>query len=179
VELLRVVTNRTSQFTLDITVDKFDGGQYAAGEVFTVKGASAKAAYLYLFYIDSRGELTVLFPPPAVDNHVPEQRRFHLPGSGASYVFRTFDSPGTHRIKAVATSGPLVFSCLAPATEAPGQTVQVQKFHLPPSQKTMFQEFLTRDPRRQPVPAEELGGGAPREFVGEFGQDEVAFYVGP
>ncbi len=179
VELLRVVTNRTSQFTLDITVDKFDGGQYAAGEVFTVKGASAKAAYLYLFYIDSRGELTVLFPPPTVDNRIPEQRRFQLPGSGASYVFRTFDSPGTHRIKAVATSGPLAFSSLAPATEVPGQTVQVQKFHLPPSQKTMFQEFLTRDPRRQPVRGEELGGGAPQEFLGEFGQDEVAFYVGP
>jgi hypothetical protein len=180
---LSLVTNRRSLFTLDATVNKFDGGQYAPGEVFSIKYTSAKAGYLYLLYLDSQGNLSVLFPPPGVDNRISGQRRFQLPAPGAGYVFRTQGASGTHRIKAVATSMPLVFSGLmstAPTTsDTPGRAIQVQKFHIPPSQKTMFKSVLGRYQRHQPIGAEELGGASPQGFLGQFGQDEVAFYVGP
>jgi hypothetical protein len=78
---------------------------------------------------------------------------------------------------------PLVFSGLMPTapttTDTPGTAVQVQRFHIPPSQKIMFKSVLGRYQRHQPIGADELGGASPQEFLGQFGQDEVAFYVGP
>jgi hypothetical protein len=179
VELLSLVTDRKSSFTLDITVNKFDGGQYAPGEQYEVSCTSERAAYLYLLYLDSQGELAVLFPPPGVDNRIPAQHRLRLPAPDAPVVFRTFDSPGTHRIKAVATSMPLVFSGLLPGGETPGRATGVGEFRLPPSHRSMFEDILGRYQRAEPIDAEELGSVSPHEFLGEFGQDEVAFYVGP
>ena len=183
VELLSLIVNKKSQFTLDVTVNKFDGGQYAPDEVFSIKYTSAKAGYLYLLYLDSQGQLSVLYPPPRVDNRISGRGRFQLPDSNAGYVFRTHGALGTHRIKAVVTTMPLVFSGLAPtapSTTGPlGPAVQVQRFHLPPSQTKMLKSVLGRYQRSEPIGEEELGGASPQVFLGQFGQDEVAFYVGP
>jgi hypothetical protein len=179
VELLSLVTNRTSKFTVDITVDRFDGGQYAPGEVFTIRYTSARPGYLYLFYLDSQGNLAVLFPLAGADNRISDQGRFTLPPAGAGFVFKTADAPGTHRVKAVVTSVPLAFSGLSHNSGSPERARQMQQFHLPPSQKVMLKSILGRYQRFQPIDASHLGSASPHEFLGPFGQDEVAFYVGP
>jgi hypothetical protein len=43
----------------------------------------------------------------------------------------------------------------------------------------MFHDVLQRYQRHQPIRGEELGGVSPQQILGDFGQDEVAFYVGP
>ncbi len=62
VELLTLLVNQTSHFSLDVTVDKFDGGQYSPGEVFRVSGAVVREGYLYLIYADTAGQVRLLFP---------------------------------------------------------------------------------------------------------------------
>jgi hypothetical protein len=176
VELLSLVTNQTSSFTVDVTVDKYDGGKYQPGEPFLIRGTSAEAGFLYLFYLDGQGNLAVLFPRAGSDNRIPAQHPFQVPGSDG---FRTWDVPGTHRVKAVVLRKPCQFSSLLPSAGGDGQERRGQRFHLPPSQATMFHDVLGRYQRHQPIRGEELGGVSPREILGDFGQDEVAFYVGP
>ena len=176
VELLSLVTNRTSAFVLDVTLDKFDGGHYGLGEKLTVSGTSEKAGYLYLYYLDGEGRLAVMmFPAPGADNRIPARTRFEFPAAGTG-AWRTFGAPGTHRIKAVVTSIPLIMSGLLPVDEG---STGPRTFHLPPSQRAMFQEVLGKHRKSLPIAADELGGISPEQFVGEFAQDEVAFYVGP
>lgn len=179
-ELLQVVVNQNSQFTVDVTVDKFDGGQYGLGESFTVSGTSARKAYLYLLYIDNQGRVIVLFPRAGEANQIPESARFQLPRAGAGYTFQTLGPAGVHRIKAVATTRPLFFSHLS-LVPAPGSAADRRPFafHLPPSQTAKFKSVLERNAQGQPVEAEVLAGASPQQYLGDFGQDEVAFYVGP
>jgi hypothetical protein len=176
VELLSLVTNQTSSFALDVTVDKFDGGKYEPGEPFVIQGTSAKAGFLYLFYLDSEGHVAVLFPRPGSDNRIPAQQPFQVPGPDG---FRTWKAPGTHRVKAIVSQRPCLFSSLLPAPPGSGEQERAQRFHLPPSQETMFQDVLRRYQRHEPIRSEELGGVPPQRILGKFAQDEVAFYVGP
>jgi hypothetical protein len=155
-------------------VDKFDGGRSAPGEKFSISGAAEKAGYLYLLYLNSEGQLSVLYPGEGADNRVPDQRRFELPARGRE--FRTSGPPGTHRIKAIVTRVPLIFSGQIPSLE---EAEPARGFHLPPSQRSQFRDVLGRYQRRESLSEEELGGASPQEFLGEFSQDEVAFYVGP
>jgi hypothetical protein len=175
-ELLSLVTNQTSSFPLDVTVDKFDGGQYQPGEPFVIRGTSAQAGYLYLFYLDSQGNLALLFPRPESDNRVPAQQPFQVPGGEG---FRTWDAPGTHRVKAIVSQRPCLFTSLLPPPGGDDRGPRAQRFRLPPSQETMFHDVLGRYERHQPIRSEELGGVSPRQVLGQFAQDEVAFYVGP
>ncbi len=121
------------------------------------------------------------FSFPAGDNNlVTAQRRFHLPANGAGYEFHTLDSPGVHRIKAVVTSMPLYFSgSLTTRSVAPGHAAQPYRFELPPSQSAMVRRVVERHLRNHKITKKELAGLSPHEFLGEFGQDEVAIYVGP
>jgi hypothetical protein len=175
IELLGLVTNQTSSFVLDVTVDKFDGGYYTPGEKFSISGTAAKAGYLYLFYLDSDARLAVIFPYSGIDNQIPSQRRFELPAPGG-HVWRTFDTSGTHRVKAVVTSMPLIISGLVSTA---GGAAQPREFLLPPSQQSMFQTILGKHQKNLPIGDQELGSASPQQFLGEFAQDEVAFYVGP
>ena len=164
-----------SSFLLDVTVDKFDGGHYAPGEKLTISGTAAKAGYLYLFYLDSHARLAVMFPHGGIDNRIPAQQRFELPAGGGD-MWRTLGNPGTHRVKAVVASMPLIISGLMPAADG---AAQPREFFLPPSQRAMFQMILGKHQKGQPIGGEEFGGASPEQFLGEFAQDEVAFYVGP
>ncbi len=56
-ELLQLVIHQTSYFTVDATVDKFDGGHYFIGESFTGGGSAVRDGYLYLLYLDSPAQL--------------------------------------------------------------------------------------------------------------------------
>jgi len=170
------VTNETSSFTLDVTVDKFDGGKYEPGEPFVIRGTSAKAGFLYLFYLDSEGHVAVLFPRRDSDNRVPARQPFQVPGPEG---FRTWNAPGTHRVKAIVSQRPCLFSSLSPSSGGDERQPGAQRFHLPPSQEAMFHDVLRRYGRHEPIRSPELGGVPPQQILGKFAQDEVAFYVGP
>jgi hypothetical protein len=156
-------------------VDKFDGGHYTPGEKLSISGTAGKAGYLYLFYLDSDARLAVLFPHGGIDNRIPAQQRFQLPAAEGP-VWRTFGAPGTHRVKAVVTKMPLIISGLMSNDD---EAAQPREFLLPPSQRSMFQTILGKHQKNLPIGDQELGGASPAEFLGEFAQDEVAFYVGP
>lgn len=175
VELLSMVTNRTSSFPLDVTIDKFDGGRYTPGEPFSIRGTTAQPGYLYLFYLDTAGQLSVLFPGGGVDNRISPQQRIELPADGAA-PWRTASVAGTHRVKAVVTKMPLIMSGLE-STEGPAN--QPRAFRLPPSQQAQYQEILGKHQKGQPFSKDVWGGVSAEQFLGEFSQDEVAFYVGP
>jgi hypothetical protein len=179
-ELLRLVINKTSYFPVDATVDRFDGGHYVIGEPFTVSGSIGRDGYLYLLYLNGQGQLSVLFPRPGESNAVSANERFSLPAAGVAYRFPTAGPPGTHRVKAIVTTRPLLFGSVSMWQQGrlpPG--VQSRTLRLPPTQKAKFKSVLTRYGSGRAPLAEDYHGASPRAYLGDFGQDEVAFYVGP
>ncbi|MFO0905752.1 MAG: DUF4384 domain-containing protein [Pirellulales bacterium] len=185
-ELLGLVANKTSAFPLDITVDRFDGGEYQIGEALEVRGSSSKAGYLYLLYLNGQGELALLYPQPGQTNRVEASTKFTIPGGKDEFAIRVEGPAGVARIKAVVTSRPLHLSGLASnatqqqqATPKPQQQqLQRQEFRWPPSQAQQIQQLVAQYQREERLSQEEFGRLDPKTYLGEFAQDEVAFYVG-
>jgi len=188
-ELLAVVTNKTSSFNLDITVDKFDGGQYTVGERYLISGSSEKAGYLYLFHIappdaknaDKGSSLTLLFPALGQDNRIPAKTRFSIPGGKDQFKFVAEEPLGTHVVKAVVTARPLSLTGVERRQKTNKYGGQSQAFRLPPTEKTQMQQVLRKvqQGKMKPEEVEQWTGVKPRQLLGEFAQDEVPFYVGP
>ena len=178
--LLRLVIDKTSYFAVDATVDKFDGGHYVIGESFSVSGSIGRDGYLYLLYLNSEGQMSVLFPRPGESNAVSANHRFSLPAAGAAYRFQTAGPPGTHRVKAIVATRPLLFSGV-PMWQSGSlpPDVQSQTLRLPPTQKAKFKSVLANYGSGRAPSGEDFHGASPRAYLGDFGQDEVAFYVGP
>jgi hypothetical protein len=63
-EMVALIAGKTSDFGLDVTVDRFDGGLYEVGDELKVRVTSELAGYLYLLYVDSRGIVSPLYPQP-------------------------------------------------------------------------------------------------------------------
>jgi hypothetical protein len=194
-ELLALVTDRTSAFDVDVKVDKFSGGRYMLGEKFTVNCASDKDGFLYLFYLDSQGGLKLLYPQPGQDNRIKGGPRIELPREKEDFTFQTAGPPGTHRVRALVTTAPLALTGLAPQRQdvPPEQQVvrpkpppegkpprQVQDFTFYPTQGEQVQKVMQQFvEKKEPIKPEQVGKHEPKKAVGDFGQGEVAFYVGP
>ena len=191
-ELVSLIANKTSSFALDATVDRFEGGQYVVGDSFTLRVSSEREGYLYLLHIDSRGELSLLYPQPGQPNRVTAQSSFVIPGPKEDWVFRATGPIGQARIKAVVTSRPLVLSGMLlgetdsaqqssggqVATRGPRVAVR-QTFRWHPTQLQMIQKLLVAYQQTQQIADSEFGGIQPQSVLGPFAQDEVSFYVGP
>jgi hypothetical protein len=151
VELAALVANRTSAFGFDVTVDRFDGGIYRAGDPITVHVRSTEAGYLYLFYLDNQGKLLLLYPHGGQPMRIAADTPTDIPGPKARFAFRAGSTPGTHRIKAVVTSRPVLFSGLV---AAPQQQAQVQQHrqqeHVQQQRPVQQQSPSPRHPRQQP-----------------------------
>ncbi|MBM4092670.1 MAG: DUF4384 domain-containing protein, partial [Planctomycetes bacterium] len=182
-ELAAMVTDKTSSFGLDVTVDRFDGGHYRAGETFIVRGVSARGGHLYLLHLDSRGDLTLLYPLAGQSNRVRAETPFVVPGDGHRFAFRALPPPGVNRIRAVVTQQPLeltgLVSRVLPKEKGTDQSLQDarQIFRWHPAQQQQIRQLLKQDPQSQADPAAELGAFDPRRILGPFAHDEVAFYV--
>jgi hypothetical protein len=185
-ELVALIAEKTSSFGLDVTVDRFDGARYENGSTFSIRGASAQAGHLYLLHIDSQGELTLLYPLAGQDNRVPAGRSFEIPGPTDRFAFRAIAPPGVNRVKALVTTRPLVLTGLLAVQaqtvqqQAAGQqqTAPRQKFRWHPTQRAQIQQLLVQYQRQNALSAQMLGVD-PRNVLGPFAQDEVAFYVEP
>ena len=197
-ELLSLILNQTSHFDLDVTVDKFDGGHYDPGQPLTVRGTSARSGYLYLFYIDSQGGLMLLFPREGQRNWIQADARFHVPSAADDQTFHVAGPPGVHRIKAVVTTQPLMFTGLStadharvaatglppggpspagPARMGPSAWGPTGRFALPPSQATMVRRQLAAHLQGKKNYSKTLDAVSCRTYLKEFAQDETAFYV--
>ncbi|MBI1902424.1 MAG: DUF4384 domain-containing protein [Planctomycetia bacterium] len=178
-ELVALVANKTSSFKFDVTVDRFDGGKYTPGEAFSIRGVSAKAGYLYLLHLDGQGELKLLFPEAGQDNRVAAGKEFQLPGAGQKFTFRTSETVGTQRVKAVVTSRPLSFSGADMSQQNRPEAGQQRPFRLHPTQRRQIEALLADYQQGKEPSGGQLTGQSPQKLLGEFAQDEVAIYVGP
>jgi hypothetical protein len=170
-----MIADKTSAFDFDVTLDRFDGGQYAVGEPYQIRGQSAQDGYLYLFHIDSQGGLTFLSPVPGFETaRVQAGQSFQLPGP-----FVTSGPPGTHRIKALVTTRRLALPGLVIAKQSRLKKDPRQFFHWPPTQKQQIQGLLVQYQGKQKLDPKQFDRIDPTQVFGPFAQDEVAFYVGP
>ena len=170
-ELVAMIACRTSAFPLDVTVDRFDGGEYKVGETFIVRGTPAKDGYLYLLYVDSKGGLQLLYPAAGEDNQVKANKEFLKGGSKAFQLTKPY---GVDRVKALVTTRPIALTGLTAA--GPGQQ---QTFRWHPTQQQQVQQLLRQYQQQQKLNEQQLGDWRPEALLGPFAQDEVAFYVGP
>lgn len=207
VELAALVANRTSAFGLDVTVDRFDGATYRAGEPISVRVNVREAGYLYLFYLDNHGRLSLLYPPPGHPGRIDADTPTNVPGANDDFQFTVGTSPGLHRIKAVVTTRPILLGGLVGGQQQQAQQQQQHKparrpqqrpeaapagppqpvptrsavveqtFRWPPVQQNQVQAIL-RQYAAQNVP-QAIPGVDPRQTVGRFAQDEVLFVVEP
>jgi hypothetical protein len=182
-QLAALIAEKRSAFAFDVTVDRFDGGHYTPEESVAVSGSSEKPGYLYLLAINSQGEVALLHPQPDADNRIPAQQRFVFPGPDAGYRLEG-QPPGTMRIKAIVTRRPLLLSGLdwtePPPTKArSGGKARWQEFRWPPTEQRKLSEMLVEYQQKQQFASEGPGEVDPALLLGEFAQDEVAFYVGP
>lgn len=177
-----MIADKTSAFHLDVTIDRFDGGHYTQDEVVNVSGTSEREGYLYLLLVNSQGQVGLLFPQPGEDNRVPAQRQFVIPQPGVGYAM-LYQPLGVTRIKALVTARPLMLSglSLAKDVELPNQmrARSWRTFRWPSSQRNQVQSLLLQYQKGQPLGLQEGLYDKPRDILGEFAQDEVAFYLGP
>jgi hypothetical protein len=179
-ELLTLLTHKAdkhSAFSFDITVDKFDGGKYAAGEPFWIQGTSKKAGYLYLFHTDLQGNLEYLFPMPGQDNRVPANSKFTI-GKADAVKFACKEPVGAHYVRGLITTRPLAAPPLAEAN--PGARGQGQGLYLNPT-LAEYLRGVVQGVQGQKLPAagvEKETGVNLKDLPFEFAQDEVGFYVG-
>ena len=181
-ELVELITNRTSSFVIDATVDKFDGGHYQIGDTLTVRVASEKAGYLHLLQIDSTGDLALLYPQPGDDNKIPTQQQITVPSADAHYIFQTAAPAGVDRIIAVVTTRPLALTGVMSSVPAPGKPRQAatpQPFRWHPTQQQQLRRALLAHVRQdqQSVEAKSPMSAELRTLLGNFSHDETVFVV--
>lgn len=168
-ELVGLILNQTSAFALDVTVDRFDGGHYLPGETVGIRGGSEQAGYLYLLLIDSEGNPRLLTPQRGQAHRVAAGRPFSFLGTDG-YVLPADARGGVYRIKAVVTARPLIISGMV------SDGIQRQSLRVPQAQQRQVRKVLRNIDRRR-LSHLQLGTQSSRSLIGEFAQDEVAFYV--
>jgi len=186
-ELVALIARKTSDFGLDVTVDRFDGGLYEADDALTVRATSERAGYLHLILVDSRGSVALLYPQARDDNRIGANQEVFVPGPASKYALRVAPPFGTARIKAVVCSRRLEISGLLPrsptqAAGAPQTTISFASlpgFRWHPTQQALIRQLLLRYQQEKSLAPEQYGRMDARHVLGPFAQDEVAFYVGP
>lgn len=172
-QLVDTIADRTSTFGLDVTVDRFDGGQYVFGEGFSVRGKADRDGYLYLLCIDSQGGLSLL--PPVLGSETARVT------AGQPFLVGPYPVPGVPgvaRVKAVITGQRLALTGLIRGKGKTGQQIAPQPFRWCPSQQQQLRGTLVKYIQQQPAQGQ-VPASKPGKLFGSFAQDEVAFYVGP
>lgn len=178
-ELAALVLNRTSSFGVDVTVDRFDGGHYQPGERYRLRGSSAKDGFLYLLHVDPRGSLRVLYPLPGQNNAVKASSTFRIRGPRKDQKgFVASNRIGVHRVKAIVTSRPLLLSGLIVDQRADENQSQIgAEFRWHPTGRQQIQQLLRQGQAQQASEDKDQPAIDLNMLLGEFGQDEVAFFV--
>lgn len=182
-QIVAAITEKTSAFALDVTIDRFDGGRYAIGEPLSLRGSSERAGFLYLFTIDPAGRLSLLFPAAGEDNRVAAAQPFSIPSPQSPSPILVEGPFGVHRIKAIVADRPILLGGAAwPEQAAQSKALFGRRscpFRWPPTPTRCVQTLLCEYQQNRPIPAAKLDGIEIRRILVAFAQDEVAFYVGP
>jgi hypothetical protein len=193
-QLLALVTNKTSSFEHASWVDEFNTGKgdpYPVGQSFHVRGSSEKNGYIYIFDIapeedksgrdkpapgkqESVPELRVrlLFPLKGQDNRVNAKQQFEFPGPKDKYKFVAAEPIGTHTIKTIVTERPLSITGVD-RQDTQKQGGQSQGIRLPATQRQQLQGLL----KMKPDEVQQLIKIKPKNLVGGFAQCETPLYV--
>jgi len=169
-EAMSLLASETSAFGLDVSVDRFDGGHYQAGETLRVNGVSEQAGFLVLLQVDPAHEVRLLYPRNGENNWV-------ATGSIETLVQEKFAAgnvPGVHRIKALVTQRPLLLTGL---TMEESDRRQPFRFHT--TQRSQIASVLSNYQQQSPIDMKKLGTPSPQKLIGDFSQDSVAYYVLP
>lgn len=178
-ELLSLVLNRTSSFSFDISVDRFDNGKYKEGEPIRVQGRSGETGFLYLFDVGPGGQLTLVCPVADQPNQIEKDKMFDVPVAGNLPWFRA-STPGQHVLKAVVTAQPITitgFKSILP----PGQ--RPKGLSAAPTVRVLAGNPTTTRRLSKQI-SEGLRAGsskavAPPEKLGRFAQDMCIYFVTP
>ena len=94
-----------SRLSLKLSLEK---SAYRPKEEVRIRLEVKERAFVYLFGIDARGNVTLLFPNAySPDNRLPGGKPYVLPEPGRGYRFVIEGPPGTEYLQAVATLEPL------------------------------------------------------------------------
>ena len=186
IELVSLIGNKTSHFSLDFAVDKFDSGKYNVGEEIRVAGRANKPGYLYLFDVGPGGDLKLVFPAPGQQNFVEADKEFVVPRDGTPSWFIA-ENPGEHHLKGVIVAAPLALtgfhtqgqgklkakSKVKPKIDGGKDRYEqgAQKMRVPPTTKARVTKKIRGyySKSAEYVPPEKLGKA--------FAQDDCVFYV--
>ncbi len=103
------ISNERSSFAVRVDVDRPDR-VYAKDDLLRATVESSEDGYLYLFYRDAAGNVSVLFPNRfQKDNFVQKNEAVAVPAPGSSFKIR-IDAPfGGEMLKAVVSKKPLPY----------------------------------------------------------------------
>ncbi len=186
IELVSLITNKTSHFSLDIFVDRNDGGKYAVGEPIRIAGESSQAGYLYLFDVGPGGDLRLVFPAPGEPNYIPANKLVDIPAKGVeSWIIA--EQPGEHHLRGVVTTEPLALTGFhtqaqhklkgkAKPKPQQGQVQRyeqaTQKFRVPPTTQVRVKKRLTGY-----YSSKSIEDKPPMKLGKAFAQDDCLYFV--
>ena len=94
-------------FYVNVSVDH-ENRVYQEGELMTVTVNSNKPGYLYLFYTDASGHVTLLFPNAYHrDNYIQANTKVTVPNSGMNFKLRTAAPFGKEYLQAIVSLKPI------------------------------------------------------------------------
>lgn len=174
----------TSDFQFNVNLPNHTDGQFVAGEEITLSGKSQEDGYLYLFAVNPNGDVSVLYPQPNDDNRVRANEPFAIPSNDAKYLWRASEPIGIHRIKAVVTEKPLVFT--GSSFDAPDDSAQLGDFADADKIALKLGELALRLSPSENEAIQELKkskGGVPfddelKAKIGRYAQTEATLYIG-
>jgi hypothetical protein len=190
-ELVDAVSNKTSAFSLDMFVDKGDGGKYRSGEPIRISFRSGGDGYLYLIDVDSLGDLHLVFPQPGQANFIHKGVLYDFPAKDRQPWFTAFGH-GQHDLKAMVTAQPIQITGfhdlpLPPESSTAGSGGQTQAVASPkrPSQAAGGQKMLLWPSAQERVRQRLLqtfrkgqpAGQTPVTKIGPFAQDVCSYFV--
>jgi hypothetical protein len=126
--------------------------------------------------------LKLLFPLPGQDNRVEGGKPFQFPRATDTFSFVVHAPVGTHKIKAIITSRPLLLSGIDLSSQQQQQTGgQSVGFQFTGTQKQQIQVLVTQalTNKTKPDQVQQITGVKPSDVVGAFAQDETPYYVEP
>ncbi|MDD3588524.1 MAG: DUF4384 domain-containing protein [Thermoguttaceae bacterium] len=181
-QLISLLAEKKSDFNFNVeAVGRMDG-RFREGEMLTLGGICESDGYLYIFAINPQGNISLLYPQPGDHNAIKARERFILPDEHARYTWELGAPLGIHRVKAVVTERPILFTGL-PAAKSEMSFADADKVVLKLSELAIRTTPSESKSVGSLLP-DAKGGGLPgvddatHAVLGRFAQDEVVIYVG-
>jgi hypothetical protein len=93
--------------SIDLWLDRGDGGVYYSGDAMTVYFKVDRPAYVTVYNVDTDGYVNILYPYyPGMDNYVAGERTYTIPGGGYELGLYIDESTGIGYVEAVVSDEP-------------------------------------------------------------------------